>query len=301
MTSEHTPEDQPRLCFGITGAHGYLGSSLAAFLNERGHTVVGLVRRERESTPLAEQRRYVLGEPVAAQTLDRLDVLVHCAWDFSLTTWRDIGRINVDGTKLLLDAARHNGVGRVIVISTISAFDGCKSIYGQAKLLIEKHARSSGAFVVRPGLLWGRGPGGVFGALVRVTERFPIVPLLGSGRQVQYLIHADDLGALILALAATREPARYPRTITAANPEPLTLKQILQIVATTRGQKRWFVPVPSILIWAGLRLIEAFGLSLGFRSDSIVSLNNQDPDPQFFKPSGGPGRFRSFKESYKSE
>jgi hypothetical protein len=42
-----------------------------------------------------------------------------------------------------------------------------------------------------------------------------------------------------------------------------------------------FVPVPWRLIWAPLRLAEALRLPLKFRSDSVISLVNQDPHPDF--------------------
>ena len=37
----------------------------------------------------------------------------------------------------LLDAARAAGVGRVLFVSSISAYDGCRSAYGRGKLRVE--------------------------------------------------------------------------------------------------------------------------------------------------------------------
>ena len=289
------------LRFGITGAHGYLGSSLAAFLRESGHEVIGLVRRISGDSALDEERLYRLGESIDSRTLEDLDVLVHCAYDFSLAKWAEIERVNVGGTAQLLDASRRAGIERIVLISTISAFDGCKSMYGRAKLEMEKSTAQRNGIAVRPGLLYGRYRRGLFNTLAGLTLKLPVVPLVGYGDQPQYLAHVDDVSGLVLSLAQSPDLRSYPRTITAANPTPYTLRRILQFVAKSHGLKRFFLPVPSLFIWGMLRLVELVDLPLGFRSDSIVSLGNQDPDPIFPDSVSELVYFRNFEESYHSE
>jgi hypothetical protein len=58
------------------------------------------------------------------------------------------------------------GVRRLVFISTISAFDGCRSFYGKGKLEVERITHSLGGWVIRPGLLYGEKPGGMLGRLV---------------------------------------------------------------------------------------------------------------------------------------
>src|SRR5260370_41877608 len=84
-------------------------------------------------------------------------------------------------------------------MSTISAFEGCRSDYGRAKLQIEAAGLAAGALVVRSGLVWADGPpsgGGMFGSLAR-SVRGGLVPLIGGGRHPQYLVHVQDLWALL--------------------------------------------------------------------------------------------------------
>ena len=141
-----------------------------------------------------------------------MDALVHCAYDFGPRRWEDIAAINVAGSEKLLAAARDAGVKSVVLISTVSAFAGCRSLYGQAKLQIEDAARAMGAFVLRPGLVYSDNPGGMFGRLVGQVRGGRLLPILCGGRQTQYLVHDEDLGNLVEACLAGRVPAARSRS-----------------------------------------------------------------------------------------
>src|SRR5207245_9025857 len=121
--------------------------------------------------------RFRLGEDVAASELKGAKALIHCAYDFKQVPWPAIHAVNVAGSEKLLRAAREAKVERIVYISSISAFEGCRSLYGKAKLEIEKTAHALGATVVRPGLIWGDPPGAMFERLVRQVEQGRVLPL----------------------------------------------------------------------------------------------------------------------------
>ena len=58
------------------------------------------------------------------EALRSADALIHAAYDLSLTSSADIWRVNVEGTRRLLEAAKDAAVGRIIVLSSMSAFAG---------------------------------------------------------------------------------------------------------------------------------------------------------------------------------
>jgi nucleoside-diphosphate-sugar epimerase len=119
----------------------------------------------------------------------------------------------------------------------------------------------------------------MIGGLCRALARSRFLPLVG-GRQGQYLIHEEDLARLILA-AAERGSDRLPRPVTAAAEQPLTLRRILHILARARNRHVTLVPVPWRAAWLALRSAEIVGLHPSFRSDSVISLMHQAPDPDF--------------------
>jgi nucleoside-diphosphate-sugar epimerase len=224
--------------------------------------------------------QFRLGDEVVPSGLTGAKALVHCAYDFTELSWANIRAKNVTGTEKLLRAARQAGVERLVYISSISAFEGCRSLYGKAKLETEAIAQSLGAVVIRPGLIYGEPPAGMFGRLVRQVEGASVLPLFGGGSQIQYLVHDADLCAFIVRCAEGAVTAPEA-PITVANEQPWTFRQILEEIARTKGKRVTFVPVPWRLLWAGIKCAELCRVPLNFRSDSLVSLMYQNPAPSF--------------------
>lgn len=282
-------QDSPR-AIGVTGAGGYLGSHLVAYLCEEGHIPRAL---SRSSGNQPNARRFRLGDAPDPEDLAGLEALIHCAHDFTVDVRDDAQDVNVLGAKQLLKAAAEAGVGRVVFISTISAFVGCRSVYGRRKLVVEDLVRSAGGVVVRPGLIYGDPSGGMFGRLEASVRKLPVVPLIGRGDQLQYLVHVRDLCALLVRLGTMTAPPAKP--VIAAARTPLSFREILETLAGRHGKRRWFVPVPASAVLLGLRLAEVLALGLSFRSDSVVSLLNQNPNPAFDSGQALLGDFRDFR------
>ena len=265
-----------RIC-AITGSNGYVGGCVKNYFAANGWEILELTR---EPKPTSRAIKFQLGEEISPQSLADVDVLVHCAYDFKPLRWDEIHAVNVEGSRKLFSAARLAGVGKTICISSISAFDGCRSLYGKAKLEIEKLALENGALVIRPGLVYGSGPGGMFGKLAAQIRNSSVVPLIGDGSQIQFLVHNEDLCTFIEKFADAKIELA-PQILTAANETPWPFKQLLLEIARAQNKKPRFIPLPWRLVWAGLKSAEICGLKLNFRSDSLVSLMNQNPAPDF--------------------
>ncbi|MBX9965096.1 MAG: NAD-dependent epimerase/dehydratase family protein [Burkholderiales bacterium] len=267
----------------VTGASGLLGSAVVAQLRKRGHEVVQLSRPA-----------FRLGEEVPHELLAGAEALVHCAYDFKAFGWDEIRRVNVEGSLRLLKAAQNAGVGRIVFVSSIAAFDGCRSLYGKGKLQVEGRMRDAGGLVVRPGMIFGDAARrGIFGALEGAV-RLPIVPVFGNGSFLFYLVHVQDVARLIADCAEDFEGWRG-KLFVAAHREPITFKALLLRIGsrvTGRGVATFPVPVGVGLLM--LRTLEAFGLRLAFRSDSLVSMAHFDRAPPF-SPEIDYGRFRPFE------
>jgi len=261
----------------VTGARGFIGSRLCDFLRERGYRVVEL--RRDVGTDRADARRFSLEAPVDPAILRGVDLLVHTAYDPRPVSWEAIRRVNLEGSLALFDAAAEADVRRVVHLSTMSSFEGCRSMYGRVKLEIERDALRRGFGVLRPGLVHGPAAGGMVGSLERMVGLAPLLPMVGRGGQRLYLIHVEDLCRLIERVATLGEAPAAP--LIAAHEQSWPFARILKTLARSRGRRVWLCPVPWRLVWAPLAALEALGIRIGFRADSVVSLVNQDPDPDF--------------------
>jgi nucleoside-diphosphate-sugar epimerase len=265
-----------KIC-AITGSSGYVGGSVKKYFTERGWGIFELTRRPK---PNSRAVQFQLGDDVSPQSLSGVGALVHCAYDFMPLKWNAIAAVNVEGSRKILEAARTAGIPKIIFISSISAFDGCKSLYGRAKLEIEKIALANGALVIRPGLVWGNPPGAMFGRLVEQIRGKSVIPMIGDGSQIQFLVHNEDLCAFIEQFSSGQIQLK-PQILTAANERPWPFKQLLREIARELDRKPRFIPLPWRFVWLGLKCGEVCGLKLNFRSDSLVSLMHQNPAPDF--------------------
>jgi NADH dehydrogenase len=258
----------------ITGAAGYVGGLLTASFERKGLAVRRLTRRPDAARGDAPFR---LGEPVAAASLSGVHTLIHAAYDFRPSREEELRRLNVDGTRMLFDAAREAGVRRVLFVSSIASYDSSRSAYGRAKFTIEEDVRAAGWSSIRPGMVFGPDRGGLFQSLDRVVRLLPALPDLGKRTRL-FLVHAGDLGQVVEAwLTLVGRPA--PPLIRAAHPQLFSMRGVLEVLAEAAGRKPLFVPVPTNAALAGLRALESIGLTLPFRSDSLVSMLHGNPDP----------------------
>lgn len=107
----------------LTGGTGFLGNALWPILEERGHAVRML---QRSGSPAAEKagvevvKGSIADAEAARRALLGVDVLYHLAgrvsWDPKDA--REMYALHVDGTKVLLEAAREAKVKRIVLAST---------------------------------------------------------------------------------------------------------------------------------------------------------------------------------------
>jgi nucleoside-diphosphate-sugar epimerase len=270
-----------RRVVAITGGTGYLGSAFAHAFVEMGDEVRVLSRNgPRQATDGVTHVPFDLAAAdsnVIEGGLDGVDVLVHAAHDFSPRAPRRAPNVNVAGSKALLDAARTREVDRVLYVSSVAAFPGARSVYGQEKLLVEAHTRAMGGSVIRPGLVWGDAPGSIFGALERFVRRAPVVPVFVPGHVRIVLVHLDDLTAAVTAIVGDRGRATKGTPYIAGAHDALSFEEVLRRLAGARPPR--LVPLPWQAAWIGLRSAEACRLPVPFRSDSLRSLVHADPEP----------------------
>jgi nucleoside-diphosphate-sugar epimerase len=251
---------------GVTGANGYVGGRIITHLRASGIEAIALVRRPSTADALA--RRYELGEPIERSLLDGIETVVHAAYDAS-AQGSDIRARNVTGSLPLLEGLHERG-GRMLMVSSLSSFEGTHSQYGRAKLELERAVLDRDGIVLRPGLVFGAAAGGLFGAMVRALSTRGLVPMIGGGSQRLFVTHDEHLAELVVALIAGRAEAAGP--LFAAHESPTTLRAIAEQIARTGGHRLVVVALPPALVALGLRSAEIAGIPLPFRSDSLRSL-----------------------------
>jgi len=252
------------LVVAITGSQGYVGRHIARAVTEAGHDVVAL---DRHQPLLGDWRFYELGGAPDAQLLRGIHVVVHCAYDMSLTRASDIARVNVGGTQQLLAMAASSGV-RFCFISSMSAFAGTRQLYGRAKLASERDVLSRQGPVLRLGLVYGGEQGGMVQTLGRIA-RLPVIPVIGGSCR-QFTVHAGDMAAAVLKVIAGASVA--DDAVGLAHPVGVKFADIIRALAAEHGNQPVLVPVAWAPVYAAMRAAEHISLQLPIRADSVLGL-----------------------------
>jgi nucleoside-diphosphate-sugar epimerase len=189
--------------------------------------------------------------------------------------------ICVKGSAELFRAAEKARVKRIVFISSISAFEGCRSAYGQTKLAVEKMLHGNGNVVLRLGLVFGRKQGGMLGRIRDQVRSGRVLPLIGRGLNPQYLLHEQTLSTVLQRASYGDFDHLHGAPITLAHRQPLPFCDLVKQLARNERRELTLVPIPAAILYGVARAGEAIGFDLPFRSDSIRSFVHCDRNPDF--------------------
>ncbi|HSZ60376.1 MAG TPA: hopanoid-associated sugar epimerase [Terriglobales bacterium] len=261
----------------VTGATGFLGSHVARVLAEQGAELRLLVRPTSDVRNIADlEADRVTGDLRDATSIEKAlagcDVVFHVAADYRL--WvrdpEEMYRSNVEGTRSLLEAARKQGVRRVVYTSSVATMGfeaglshdnvadeqspvgiaGMIGHYKRSKFIAERvavEAAQSGTdvVIVNPTTPIGERdikptPTGRI-VLDFLKRKFPAYVETGLN-----LVDATECArGHIQALEKGRRGERY-----ILGGENLTLKQILDRLATITGLKSPTMKLPYVFAFA---------------------------------------------------
>jgi nucleoside-diphosphate-sugar epimerase len=253
----------------ITGASGFIATYLARRLAAAGWSVYGVDRPGASPrAPYAALHRAALGESVAdflAQT--RPAAIIHTALDPRPNTLE----LNADGTTRWLREGQAAGATTQILLSSLSAEQNALSEYGRGKWALEQEFGRAGEVTVRLGVVVG--PGGMFARLVDSARRAPVIPLLGGGQQLLYVLGIERLTEILRDILATDAEGLRGRSWNLPQPEPVTLREMMRAIVRAYGLARVSLPLPAEpLLWGTLLFEKQTLIRLPITSTNIRGL-----------------------------
>lgn len=238
----------------VTGASGLMGRATAGALIVRGDEVTVLQRR----TAGLECREVLadIGDDAALRRAVRgQDVVLHLAAKVDVYgRWADYHRINVAGTRSVVQACRAGGIGRLVNVSSPSvAHPGhalvgagagppdpstARSNYSRSKAIAEQIAMAAdgpdcAVLCIRPHLVWGPGDTQLISPVVE-RARLGRLPMIGSGTALIDTTYVDN--AVDALLAAVDVCGRvHGEALVVSNGEPRSVGEILRRVCAAAG------------------------------------------------------------------
>jgi nucleoside-diphosphate-sugar epimerase len=259
----------------VTGGSGFVGGALIERLRREGWDVRALARSDRA----AERVRELGAEPVVGDLddlhIEDCEIAFHAAAkveDFGDPA--DFERVNVQGTRNVIDACRQAGVRRLVHVGTEAALmagqplvnvdesaplrPDSPSLYPSSKARAEQLVRAANGdgletVVVRPRFVWGKGDTSLLPQIVEMVRsgRFRWV---GGGRHLTATTHIDNT-VEGLWLAGTRGPAGGVWFVT--DGEPVEFREFLTALVGTQGIEIPDKSVPAGVAGAAAKVSEA--------------------------------------------
>ncbi|MDM7892899.1 NAD-dependent epimerase/dehydratase family protein [Curtobacterium caseinilyticum] len=263
----------------VTGASGFLGRATAAAVRAAGHQVRTFQRRPSGVDGVTDVLGSMTDGAAVARAVEGADAVVHLAAKVSLAgDPADFVRVNVDGTRTLLDAARAAGVQRFVFVSSPSVAHTGSSLAGSGAGPAEPtaarghYARTKAAaellalaadgpgfavVAVRPHLVWGPGDTQLVGRIVE-RARAGRLPLLDSGAALIDTLYVDNAAsAMVAALDHAADDGVHGAAYVVTNGEPRPVGELLAGICVASGVPAPRLHVPAALARAAGSVVEA--------------------------------------------
>lgn len=291
MASAVTDNMSQRQSVLVTGGTGFIGRSLVQRLLEQNYSVTILSRQQQPDSPDAQSCRYVVGEITDKQALasacSGIDTVFHLA-AYAHVNQHDtvlMRQTNVEGTRLLLEAAIENSVKRIVFFSSVLAAAPQEHLteYGRAKresedLLLGASAKGDiEVCCLRPANVYGLGMQGNLLTMIKLMAGGQLPPLPTPSASMSLVGSRDLCEAALLAATA---PQANNQIYFVTDGRTYSFKGLENNVRTLRGKPpvRWSMPL--VVFYFGALVLELAGKVLrfanapGLRSYKVLTTDN---------------------------
>ena len=246
----------------VTGATGYTGRFLMQHLLRTGRPLRCLVR---PTTELAQLQKWGveiwtgdLAKPQEVRgAFAGVKQVIHLA--------------HIRYTPTLVECLG-DSVEQAVLVSSLRRFSQISSASVDEVIEAEKYAVQRGirCTILRPSMIYGPGDDRNISRLAALLQRYPWIPVFGSGKYLQQPVYVEDVAESILA--ALQRPQAIGKSYALAGPEALSYNRLIDLVGAAIGVKPVKIHLPVGLSLAGLWCLQKFGVCVGVDMEQIRRL-----------------------------
>lgn len=276
----------------VTGAGGFLGSAIIARLREDGFHVRGLYHHRPETVPdVRGPHEFEVGDiedhEIVRSLLAGMDYVIHTVSNFRALDDppEEYWRVNVNGTRRMLEVAAELNVSRFVHCSTIGVHGDVRDgpadetapfnpgdLYQETKLAAEKlchdvmQGGSMEVVVVRPCSIFGPGDDRLLKLFKMASKRWFV--MIGDGASKFHSIYVGDAADAFRRAATMPEAANQIFIVGQAN--SVSLRAYIENVAASIGNTLRIIRVPYWPVYVLARLSEKLLAIVGRTSPLTV-------------------------------
>ncbi len=262
----------------LTGATGFIGRKLAKRLVDEGNDLYALIRSTSNTAGLPEAVEFREADLLTYEGLERvvedIQVVIHLAayFDFYPSDVDLLYRVNVEGTRNLMNACVGTSVERFIYCSTTEVigpvryppgnedtelrpqFDYSKS-KAMAEDIVREITTDTGLshVILRPTGVMGEGDSYTAMELVQAINNREIPILPGDGQKHIMYTHVDDVVDAFVKAVTSKTAVN--ETLIICPDEPLTYKELIQFLGEKLGVEPPKRRIPTSIAKIGIGLL----------------------------------------------
>ena len=268
----------------VTGGTGFVGAAVIDKLLERGDSVTALAR-DPARLARADDVDIIRGDLNDKAAIEALvadaDAVIHCAGLVKARRAQDFFDVNVEGARLVAEAAALAGGVKVVHISSLAARRPDLSLYAASKRDSEKAvaeaAGDSPWIAVRPPAIYGPGDQATLPYFKLVKSGFAPEPAAKPAPRASILFVGDVANAILVALEEA--PAGGVYEIEDDRPEGWSWREIGETLAAAMDKRALALPLPRFVLASQAALGAGFARVAG-RAPMVTP----DKVAEFFHP-----------------
>lgn len=269
----------------VTGASGFLGGHVVEALHREGHEIIVLARKTSNLSAVKKSIDEVRfgdltdRESIVEASKDA-EMVFHCAGAVKMVApYKELNKINVEGTLNLMRAIAESGVERIIYASSL----GVHGMRNGEGLLKDKYCRSKAeaervffdecsksgieGVALRPGVIYGPRDFNASYPMFKHAEGGEVM-LVGGGNTRFPLIYIEDLVEVFLKAMKKEEASGQSFDLSG---EDVTQRRMFQLICDELGIEFSPVSVSYGRAMMTARLSELKSALKGYKGDIVIS------------------------------
>ncbi len=245
----------------VTGGLGVMGTALVKGLIKKAIKVrvVDIPNHPNKNGLEGTGAEVILGDITKPETIkdafNGVDSIYHLAAVVIAHDPEVFEKVNVGGTRNMIEGGIACGAKHFIFVSSISVTYPHATAYSQSKRRCERFVKDQDQMkwtIIRPSLAYNECGGQEFMMFYDYLLKFPIVPLIGNGKAIKNPVHVDDLVRGFLAVPNNKKA--YCKTYNFCGSEEITIGELGKLMLKHKGKSKPFVhlPIPVCNILAGV-------------------------------------------------
>ena len=220
----------------VTGITGLTGRFLLGSLRESGYDGIirCLVRSQSDLSWVKDEKvEFFYGDVNNVHTLvpalKGVDGVIHL--------------VNIRSSPQIMEACQITGVNRALIITTTGVFSKYRECSREYEGLENQIMSSDLDYtIIRPTMIYGNQRDRNIHKLVKIVNKYPLVPVVGDGQGLMQPIYAKDLADAVARAYLSEKSSGKAYNV--AGKQPLKYIDVLQLIANELGKQRKYLKVP---------------------------------------------------------